>query len=234
MATFGIQPTTGINDRTGALNYALNNIGQGLQVDIYTGKISAPNTDPRLIYQLTYRYAVFTFADDAYGNGINLYPDGKLYYGIYSFDIPAGATFVSPPLTPQNYTWYAFNPPGPAPVGSALFYANISPYQISSVYLDTAGSNPSPGYKEFYSGLTYYQIDTFDYIAPTAVQLTTTTFTTITCSETLTLSPQNAQPVSYFTGTIAMADAVNWDPATYSTSTPYLAVYNGTTWVALG
>jgi hypothetical protein len=74
-------------------------------------------------------------------------------------------------------------------------------------------------------------------------QLTYDTFSTSTNnkltapniqSTTITLPPQGVAPTSYSTGTMAMADAVNWDPAGYSSTTPYLALYNGTTWVALG
>jgi hypothetical protein len=52
---------------------------------------------------------------------------------------------------------------------------------------------------------------------------------------TMTLSPLDALPASYTTGTVAMADAVNWNPATPgSTTTPYVAVFNGATWIKLG
>jgi hypothetical protein len=52
---------------------------------------------------------------------------------------------------------------------------------------------------------------------------------------TMTLSPLDALPAAYTTGTVAMADAVNWNPATPgSTTTPYVAVFNGATWIKLG
>lgn len=51
---------------------------------------------------------------------------------------------------------------------------------------------------------------------------------------TITLLPLAAAPTTFTTGTVAMANAVNWDPAAYSATTPYLTVYNGTNWIALG
>lgn len=53
-------------------------------------------------------------------------------------------------------------------------------------------------------------------------------------SGTITLLPLAAAPTTFTTGTVAMANAVNWDPAAYSATTPYLTVYNGTNWIALG
>jgi len=52
---------------------------------------------------------------------------------------------------------------------------------------------------------------------------------------TMTLTPLSALPASYTTGTMAMADAVNWNPASPgSTTTPYVAVFTGATWIKLG
>ena len=217
MATFGLSVASGEGDKTGALNYALNNIGQGLQVDIFTGKISAPNTDPRVVYTLAFRYATITFADDQYGNGQDLYPDGKNYYGIWSFNIPVGgSSLLSPPLTPQQYTWFPL-PTQPAPAGSALFYQALAPYIIGDVYLDTAGSTPTPGFKEFFSGLTSYQIDTFEYIAPNIAAIN--------------LTALSSAPIFYQVGTIAVANGTGWDPG--GLGTPHPVFYDGTSWISM-
>lgn len=49
----------------------------------------------------------------------------------------------------------------------------------------------------------------------------------------LKLSPLDAEPAGPTAGTIAIADGVNWDPATYSTTDPYPVFYNGTVWSAM-
>ncbi len=51
--------------------------------------------------------------------------------------------------------------------------------------------------------------------------------------DVINLSVKTAAPASFSTGTIAMANGVNWDPAAYSTTTAYLTYYNGTAWIAM-
>jgi hypothetical protein len=52
----------------------------------------------------------------------------------------------------------------------------------------------------------------------------------------LTLKPQTTNPIatSTATGTIAVADNSGWDPAGIAGTTPYVAFYNGVSWVKLG
>lgn len=48
-----------------------------------------------------------------------------------------------------------------------------------------------------------------------------------------TFSPPvlSAAPSGPSTNQVALADGVNWDPLSVSGSTPYLVLYNGTSWV---
>lgn len=50
----------------------------------------------------------------------------------------------------------------------------------------------------------------------------------------MVLTPLNASPGTVVAGTIAVAHGPSWDPAVYSTTTNYVAFYNGTAWVKLG
>ena len=55
-----------------------------------------------------------------------------------------------------------------------------------------------------------------------------------TMNHVLNLTPQSQLPPVYATGTIAVADVTNWDPAGIGSGPPYVAFYNGSTWVKLG
>jgi hypothetical protein len=56
----------------------------------------------------------------------------------------------------------------------------------------------------------------------------------LTVDDIVNINPLSSPPATFVTGTIAMADAVNWDPVSLSTTTAYLALYNGVQWVKLG
>jgi len=49
----------------------------------------------------------------------------------------------------------------------------------------------------------------------------------------MTLEPQTAAPATPVIGMIAVANKTNWDPASYSGSTPYPVFYTGAAWVAM-
>ena len=49
----------------------------------------------------------------------------------------------------------------------------------------------------------------------------------------MTLEPQTAAPATPVIGMIAVAYKTNWDPASYSGSTPYPVFYTGAAWVAM-
>ena len=49
----------------------------------------------------------------------------------------------------------------------------------------------------------------------------------------MTLEPQAAAPATPVIGMIAVANKTNWDPASYSGSTPYPVFYTGAAWVAM-
>ena len=50
----------------------------------------------------------------------------------------------------------------------------------------------------------------------------------------ISLTPLTASPGTVSAGTLVVAHGPNWDPAGYSTTTNYVAFYNGTAWVKLG
>ncbi|CAB5207057.1 hypothetical protein UFOVP180_19 [uncultured Caudovirales phage] len=50
----------------------------------------------------------------------------------------------------------------------------------------------------------------------------------------LTIAPQSSAPTNISTGSITVADRVNWDPVHITTGTAYPVFYNGATWTQLG
>lgn len=316
MATFAITPTTGQNDLVGALNYALNNIGQGLTVNKENGQILQPGNE--IPYAYAYPYLYIAFADSADGtlNFDQSTYTNKQYYGLWNTPnlTPGGST------NPAQYIWYKvqggfgttnglyyqifgqnqvkfiIDVLSPEPQGfysepyTLRLYQYIDPSQrgidltetTNATNIDYAGSlaaspinifvvdNVSPNLKPQWLPASQIQVDGADrvlvnlatpdiiyyfaqladpvsfgdyngiesntnlyYIEPTGGPNTLHSPNYETTG-TITLTPLAAQPTYYTTGTMAMADAVNWDPASYSATTPYLALYNGTTWVALG
>jgi hypothetical protein len=229
MSTFGINPGMSQGDIVGATNYLLANIGQGLQTDLIRGTINVPNgtTEITNVYQLTYEYAEIAFADDQYGNGFSAYPDGKLYWGLRSIYLPIGTvSFIGLPQGPGNrYNWYPIDRQFlPIPSGSSLYYNVVAPYLVStSIYIAISGSTPHPGYREWLPGLDAQLIDTFIYSAPL-----------IQAANQIDIITQYSAPRTASVGTITVADGVYWDPAGIAGTTPYVAFYNGVSWVKLG
>jgi len=315
MSTFGITAASSQNDLVGAVNYALNNIGQGLSVNRETGQILIPNNQVPFAY--AYQYMYVAFADSADG-ALNFSQDASLgytYYGLWNTPTitPGGSTNpaqyiwykVDPALLPATNFWYSVTTPfqlayiGPAngipdqayelispavgfdlsvltiqglPTGgvqgdipyitSPGVYGFISPGAADTVltsdgstatYLSlgqltaTGGVNAENIFVNSSTPDVYYypaMVESFGTYTAIVGDLDLAFFNTSTgnilytpnieTTGTITLSPLSAAPATFTVGTIAMANATSWDPATYSTTTPYLAVYNGTTWVALG
>jgi len=229
MSSFSITPGMGQGEIIGAINYLLANIGQGLQTDLIRGIINIPNGTTTItnVYQLAYRYAEIGFADDQYGNGFDYFPEGKSYWGLRSIYLPSGPTaFVGTPTGPgTKYNWNPISPGFlPVAAGSSLYYNVIGPYQISTdIYFDVADATPYPGYRQWLPGLDAQLIDTFNYSAPS-----------IAATNVLNLIPQLSAPTNFNTGTIAVADRTNWDPAGIGSGPSYVAFYNGSAWVKLG
>lgn len=276
MTTFAVTPTTGAADQAGAINYALNNIGQSLQLDLGKGKIYSPNGNPNNVYALLYPYGYIAFADDLNGNGFSYYSDGKRCYGITSIDIQPGVAFLAYPGNQNAFTWFEF-PFGDIATADNVYYSVPAPYQLS-VFTNNTGyiapgeyQWPGPLFPPFFIDLLSYSapssnsiqakvsnypgtsslfsgynpdIPGLGYNVLVQTDLTYTTSSTtatnvltspnVDVNHVLTILPQASAPVNATTGSITVADAVTWDPATASTSTPYVAFYNGTAWVKLG
>ena len=58
--------------------------------------------------------------------------------------------------------------------------------------------------------------------------------TTFNDNGTFSLPLLTAEPADLQLGQIALADGIQWDPLTQSTGKPYLVLYTGTSWMALG
>jgi hypothetical protein len=312
MSTFGITAASSQNDLVGAVNYALNNIGQGLTVNKENGQILAPGNE--IPYAYAYPYLYIAFADSADGtlNFTQSSYTNRQYYGLWNTPnlTPGGSS------NPAQYIWYQVQ--GGFDTTKGLYYQIFGQNQVKFI-IDTLSPEPQGFYSEPYTLRLYQYVDpnqrgidliettnatnidyagalssspvnifVIDNVSPNgkpewlpASQLVVNGADTILVDQdnagtyfiplvdqfgggvyssvfanidlnyvegspsvlsapnyettgTITLAPLTAQPSVFTTGTIAMADAVNWDPATYSTTTPYLAVYNGTSWVALG
>jgi len=318
MSTFGITAASSQNDLVGAVNYALNNIGQGLTVNKENGQILAPGNE--IPYAYAYPYLYIAFADSADGtlNFTQSSYTNRQYYGLFNTPnlTPGGSS------NPAQYIWYQVQ--GGFDTTKGLYYQIFGQNQVQFI-IDTLSPAPQGYYSEPYT-LRLYQ---YPFALQTGIDLTQTTNATnvdyggtlaasavnlfvldnispnglpqwldaggiqvggadtilvnsivpgnicyfaqlpnvitsdynivetslnlyyiepapatpgpntlyspnYATTGTITLTPLAAQPTYYSTGTMAMADAVNWDPAGYSATTPYLALYNGTTWVALG
>jgi hypothetical protein len=106
MATFSINSGMGSGDITGSINYLLANIGQGLRLDIGTGIISLPLSNPATVYEYAFEYVQVAFADDIKGNGISFSPTNKSFYGVRNTPNLEESTVPNPA---SNYTWYEYN-----------------------------------------------------------------------------------------------------------------------------
>jgi hypothetical protein len=71
---------------------------------------------------------------------------------------------------------------------------------------------------------------------PTAVSELTNDagYTSFNANGTFSLPLLIAAPADVQLGQIALADGIQWDPLTQATGKPYLVLYTGTTWMALG
>lgn len=163
MSTFGITTETSDTDKVGALNYALNNIGQGWQVDIIRGVFTPPQ-GPNIPHQLVYRYALFVFATDQFGTNISTDPQGCTWLGFKSFDIPTGVTFIGlPPLKWQEYYWVPIDT-GSVPAGQSLYYRFNAPYAVPQFQFSSSGT-VNTGYTEWVTNLANQVADSFDYVS---------------------------------------------------------------------
>ena len=59
-------------------------------------------------------------------------------------------------------------------------------------------------------------------------------YTTFNANGTFSLPLLTAEPADLQLGQIALADGIQWDPLTQALGKPYLVLYTGTSWMALG
>jgi hypothetical protein len=320
MTTFAIQTGASDIDKTGALNYVLNNVGQGLQVNNETGVINLPNSVPNTVpYAWAYQYLYIAFANSFDGNvdfsqsdytnrtyigfwntptqtlggsqnpaqyvWYNISDGGfgttkNLYYSVrssYQVQFQVAETLVAPNFDSENL-WRLYDPsqffPAPGYVGLDLSWitnatnvgvdntqGTISSLTPGSFYiLDNDGPDWVPSdeivvqsaetlfLNTVVPATTYYIAmgeTVGDYsIFDADVQMTYQTGSTATSSiltapniqsnALVNILPQSSEPDGVVLGSITVADAVTWDPATASTTTPYVAFYNGVAWTKLG
>jgi len=316
MTTFAIQTGASDIDKTGALNYVLNNVGQGLQVNAEYGTINVPNVAPNTIpYAWAYPYLYIAFANSFDGNldfsqdeyqnklyigfwntneltiggsqnpsqyvwfpvaGGGFSTTKQLYYSVrsgYQLQIDITDNFV-PPLYDNIYLWRAYTPLIGSSVGLDLTWitnatnvgadgsgGTLAGLTVGSFYiLDNDGPDWVPSdeivvqsaetlfLNTVVPATTYYiamgeEVGNYS-VFDADVQMTYQTGSTATSSiltapniqsnALVNILPQSSEPDGVVLGSITVADAVTWDPATASTTTPYVAFYNGTTWVKLG
>ena len=82
-------------------------------------------------------------------------------------------------------------------------------------------------------GDTFAGLDSTVQITPTKSDTTEVPFI-FSAEGTVKMPVLTAAPATLAAGIFAVADGLTWDPATYSTTTAYMAFYNGSAWVALG
>ena len=226
MTTFAVTPTTGAADQAGALNYALSNIGQGLRVNANTGIVSIPFGNSANVYEYLYQWVQVVFADDASGNGISFSPTDKSYYGLLNTNTLTEGTV---PSLASNYTWYSAEDAG---ISGGFSSDKSLYYYVDGVgrVLWVGGLIASPPVQALPA--VHTELDLYNYNDVT--KITWAQVNSISIATVATITPQSSEPINFELGSITVADAVNWDPATASTTTPYLAFYNGVAWVKLG
>ena len=138
--------------------------------------------------------------------------------------------------------------------GTSTFFTATSVTVGGSYYtqaVPVTGYNTTTYYLSFNDG-GYSQFQQVSYTAPVGVAqdfgitytvtpdfINTTvnnvlTLPNVQINQALNLQPLAVIPTIYSTGTIAVADRTNWDPAGVGSGNPYVAFYNGVSWVKLG
>jgi hypothetical protein len=319
MTTFAIQTGASDIDKTGALNYVLNNVGQGLQVNAEYGTINVPNVAPNTIpYAWAYPYLYIAFANSFDGNldfsqdqfqnklyigfwntneltiggsqnpsqyvwfpvaGGGFSTTKQLYYSVrsgYQLQIDITDSFV-PPLYDNIYLWRDYTPLIGSSVGLDLTWitnatnvgadgsgGTLAGLTVGMLYVldadgpdwvDTSGITVQ-GAREIevstvIGGQTYSLTlapqpvdygennfieadDSLTYQTGSTATSSILTAPNIQSNALVNILPQSSEPDGVVLGSITVADAVTWDPATASTTTPYVAFYNGTAWTKLG
>lgn len=165
-----------------------------------------------------------------YVNGIDLtiitnittYPSGTIpsagTYSILAQDGAGNSFWVNSSGLAVNSANASFNAQA-VTVTPAQYFASPTILELSMFEAGTGVSyaDPSVYYSASNNTVT-------NFISAPSIKLT----------QVINLKPQLAQPAIHTTGTIAVADRVHWDPAGVGSGNPYVAFYNGVSWVKLG
>lgn len=286
MSTFGLTPNSNDIDKTGALNYAITNVGSGFQINPSTGRVTLPYGDPLQVYAYTFENLQIAFGDSVTGLNFDAAPTNHTYFGIRNMQ--DNLDYLYP--FASEYTWYdAQTYLGISNFGTDLtvYYRIVSQGQIEfiadSITTPQFNYNPCPAPGSF---LPYIQLNQVNALGADIVNVTTSsnlgyyvdqivpavfanqnynnasrpdiyknlqsdpnyTYTissltnilntlsvpNITIERVLTLTLKSTSATVYTTGTMALADRVNWDPAGIGSGPPYVTLYNGINWVKLG
>ncbi len=125
-------------------------------------------------------------------------------------------------------------PQGPKGDTGEISLANIS------VTTATAYNGSSLSYDNTTGVFTFTPPDLTKYALTTSIPTNVSDltndagYTTFNANGTFSLPLLTVEPTNLQLGQIALADGIQWDPLTQSTSTPYLVLYTGTSWMALG
>lgn len=132
----------------------------------------------------------------------------------------------------SNITATAFDPDFGG--GTKVFSSGIS-FRLDPN--GTIADDQAPGQIEFYTNAgTNSAPDVKGMIFDSAGQLGVNrgdARSTVDINGVLTLEPQTAAPTTPIIGMIAVANKVDWDPASSAGSTPYPVFYNGSAWVSM-
>jgi hypothetical protein len=125
-------------------------------------------------------------------------------------------------------------PQGPKGDTGEISLANIS------VTTATAYNGSSLSYDNTTGVFTFTPPDLTKYALTTSIPTNVSDltndagYTTFNANGTFSLPLLTVEPTNLQLGQIALADGIQWDPLTQSTGTPYLVLYTGTSWMALG
>ena len=196
--------------------------------------VNAPNTDGTWIYDQL---------GNAYTSGIDLnvitnivnYPGNVTSYimvdnfyllGVFTVNGKGTSTFYTATNVTVGGSYYVQSVPVTG-YNTTTYYLSFNDGGYSQ-FQEVAETIPVSVAQDF--GITYTV--TPDFINTTVNNLLT--LPNVQINQALNLQPLAAIPTIYSTGTIAVADLINWDPAGVGSGNPYMAFYNGVSWVKLG
>ena len=215
--------------------FADDNLGNGISRDptnkLYYGVKNISSINEGLV-----NHDFLWYAND-FGTSITLY---------YRVSAPGKIQFIADLITSPPQGWFSVTD---APYNTIYVQDWVASTFASYVYVLELPDATIPAVGVLYPPLTspnylqpfvnsFYDVLVrdlpYNYVTSSTTATNVLNVPNLTSAALVTLTPQSSAPGLYSTGSMAMADAVNWDPAGYSTTVPYLAYYNGIAWVALG